>query len=50
MNRFLPKPFDRDKVPLSVSVGDRKVYTLLEELCLLQKFNVRFTGGVQADQ
>ena len=41
---FLMKIVHQDKVQLSITVGDRRLYTLLEELGLVQKFNVRLTG------
>ena len=41
---FLMKIVHQDKVQLSITVSDRRLYTLLEELALLQKFNVRLAG------
>lgn len=41
---FLMKLVHHENVQLSVSVGDKRLYTLLEELSLLQQFNVRFAG------
>jgi hypothetical protein len=46
---FLMKLVNQDKLQLSVTVGDRRLYTLLEELCLLQKFNVHLSGSRQLD-
>ena len=38
---YLMKLVNQDQVKLSVTVGDSRLYTLLEDLALLQKFNVR---------
>jgi len=38
---FLMKLVNHDKIPLSMSVFDNRLYVLLEELNLLQIFNVR---------
>ena len=42
---FLMKIVQHDKVQVSVAVGDQRLYTLLEELCLLERFNVRLLGN-----
>lgn len=42
---FLMKLVHQDKLQLTVNVGDRRLYTLLEDLCLLEKFNVRYLGN-----
>jgi len=39
---FLMKLIHHDKVQLSVSVVDSRLYMLLDELCLVKIFNVRF--------
>ncbi len=41
---FLMKLVNHDKIPLSISVCDNRLYVLLEELNLLQTFNVRQTS------
>jgi len=41
---FLMKLVHHEKVHLSISVGDKRLFTLLEELSLLQQFNVRLAG------
>jgi hypothetical protein len=41
---FLMKLVHQDNVQLSISVGDSRLYTLMEELSLLQQFNVRLAG------
>lgn len=38
---FLMKLVHHEKVKLSIVVGDKRLYNLLEELSLLQQFNVR---------
>ncbi|NTV13022.1 MAG: hypothetical protein HGA96_03675 [Desulfobulbaceae bacterium] len=38
---FLLKLVHQEKVHLSILVGDKRLYSLLEELSLLQQFNVR---------
>lgn len=38
---FLMKLVNHDKIPLSMNVYDNRLYVLLEELNLLQIFNVR---------
>ena len=37
----LMKLVNLDKIPVSLVVGDRRLYDLLEELSLIQPFNVR---------
>jgi hypothetical protein len=41
---FLMKLVSHDKVQLSISVDDSRLYTLLDELCLAKIFNVRLVG------
>jgi hypothetical protein len=41
---FLMKLVHHDKVQLSVSVDDSRLYMLLDELCLVNIFNVRLVG------
>ena len=38
---FLMKLVNIDKMRISIVVGDARLYQLLEELCLIQVFNVR---------
>jgi len=40
----LMKLVNLDKITISLIVGDRRLYELLEELNLVQPFNVRFSG------
>lgn len=40
---FLMKLVHHEKIKLSIIVGDKRLYALLEELNLLQQFNVRLT-------
>ena len=40
----LMKLVNLDKIAISMAVGDRRLYELLEELSLVQHFNVRLTG------
>lgn len=40
---FLMKLIHQEKVHLVITVGDRRLYSLLEELSLLQQFNVRLS-------
>ncbi|MDD2898421.1 MAG: hypothetical protein PHI31_06880 [Desulfuromonadaceae bacterium] len=41
---FLMKLVNVDKIPVSLVVGDPRLYQLLEELNLVQAFNVRSAG------
>lgn len=41
---YLMKLVHHEKVHLSIKVGDKRLYSLLEELSLLQQFNVRLAG------
>ena len=41
---FLMKLVNHDKIPLSISVCDNRLHDLLEELNLLQIFNVRIVA------
>lgn len=41
---FLMKLVQHDKVKLSVSVDDSRLYMLMDELCLVKIFNVRLIG------
>ncbi|MDR3578956.1 MAG: hypothetical protein P4L44_03220 [Oryzomonas sp.] len=41
---FLMKLVHHDKVQLSISVVDGRLYTLLDELCMVKIFNVRLVG------
>jgi hypothetical protein len=38
----LMKLVNLDRIPLSIIVGDHRLYELLDELSLVQPFNVRF--------
>jgi hypothetical protein len=40
----LIKLVHHDKVQLSITIGDPRLYDLLEELSLVQTFNARLTG------
>jgi hypothetical protein len=40
----LMKLVNIDKVAIAMVVGDQRLYQLLEELCLVQAFNVRLAG------
>lgn len=40
----LMKLVNIDKISISLVVGDHRLYDLLEELSLIQPFNVRLTG------
>ena len=40
----LMKLVNIDKIPVSVQLGDQRLYQLLEDLSLLQTFNVRLAG------
>jgi|GEM_PF-2009025 len=42
---FLTKLVHQDELKVSITVGDPRLYLLLEELHLLQKFNVRMLNG-----
>jgi hypothetical protein len=41
---YIMKLVDIDKCPVSLTVGDPRLYRLFEELSLLQLFNVRQVG------
>jgi hypothetical protein len=41
---LLMKLVNVDKIPVSLIVGDNRLYELLEELSLVQPFNVRLVG------
>jgi hypothetical protein len=41
---YLMKLVNLDKVSISLVVGDNRLYELLEELSLIQSFNVRLAG------
>jgi len=41
---YLMKLVNLDKIPISLLVGDHRLYQLLDELSLVQPFNVRLTG------
>lgn len=41
---FLMKIVNQDQVQLTVTVGDPRLYTLLDDLSLLRQFNVRVAG------
>jgi hypothetical protein len=41
---FLMKLVNIDQVRVSLVVGDQRLYHLLEDLCLIQAFNVRRLG------
>ena len=40
----LMKLVNIDKITVSMTVGDERLYQLLEELSLIHSFNVRFSG------
>jgi hypothetical protein len=42
---FLMKLVNIDQVRVSLVVGDQRLYQLLEDLCLIQAFNVRRLGN-----
>lgn len=44
---FLMKLAHHEKIQLSITVGDPRLYSLLEELSLIQPFNVRISGEQQ---
>jgi hypothetical protein len=41
---YLMKLVNLDKIPVSLVVGDHRLYQLLDELNLVQPFNVRLIG------
>ena len=41
---YLMRLVNLDKIPVSLVVGDHRLYQLLEELSLVQPFNVRLIG------
>lgn len=42
---FLMKLVQRDRIGLEILVGDRRLFELLDELNLVQVFNVRIVNG-----